>query len=261
VKQDVKLRTLAILGLSAACASAFAGQDSTKPDGQAGDPGSKAATEVLRKTLAAYQTAKSYQGDWTYTMDQGGNIVKMIVELRAKGPTKLLFSLRPAIKPTDKEDKRPAGAIPELKVVLDGKQAWFENASEKVFYKVSLPKNAAGSPLMFFPQIATTNGAERGQDEKQGERKVGVIFAQTKTGGLSRMEIDLDSFHIVRIANEEMAGLIKTVSTLVIDKEVFDGEIAESAFSYKPGKGYREMPAPPDAGAVFGFGPPEKTDK
>src|SRR5262249_18889082 len=151
------------------------------------------------------------------------------------------------------------GAVPEVRVVLDGKNAWFENATQKVYYKVALPKNVVTSPFMFFPQMSTVGEAERGEDQEEGGRKLAVILAKTKSGGLSRMEIDIRSFHIVRIASDEMAGFTRTLSTLTIEKEEFDGEIAENTFTYKPDKGFKEIPAPSEASALFASAPPDKT--
>jgi outer membrane lipoprotein-sorting protein len=232
---------------------------------QAGVTGAPA--EILQKTLAVYQNAKSYQGDWVYLLKQGDQVTKMAVELKASGPTKLLFHLRAAAEKTDNEAGTKAEpstklpVVPEVRVLLDGKTAWFENATEKVYYKVDLPKNPVTSPLMFFPQAATVGAAERGEDEKEGKRTIAVIFAKTKTGGLSRMEIDTQTFRIVRIASDETTGLTRTISTLTIEKETFDGEIPDTSFSYKPGKGFKEMKAPPEAGLVFGAGSAEKQDK
>ena len=227
------------------------------------DAGSKAADEMLQKTLAAYQNAKSYQSDWTYLSKSGEDVQRMAVEIRVKGSTKLVYHLHSATSTSDKpvKEQKPRGildpVIPELRVVLDGKTAWFENTSAQVYYKVALPKNTVSSPLMFFPQMATVGSAERGPDDKVGDHNVAVIFAKTKTGGLSRMEIDTASFHIVRIASDEIAGFTHTISTLTVDKETFDGDIPDSTFSYKPPKGFKEMQAPSAAVAIFGGDAPD----
>ena len=235
-------------------AAAFAGlAPGTPAEAQnAPDANAKAALQLLQKTLDVYQKAKSYSGDWVYLLKQDEALTKMTVELKSKGPTRLLYSLRAATK-----EGKPVnpGLVPELKVVLDGKTAWFENTTAKVYYKVNLPKNPVSSPLMFFPQIATVGGAERGDDQREGDRTIAVIFAKTKSGGLSRMEIDTAKNHIVRIASDETTGLTRVLTTLTIDKESFDGEIPDTVFSYKPDKGFKEMPAPSEAGVIFGSAP------
>lgn len=259
-------------GLLACCAgmaqspqTPAGGQDTAKEKAQApAAANTPAASELLAKTLTAYQNAKSYQGDWVYRTQQDGVTAdKMIVELRSKGPIKLFFHLHAAADKTDNNTRPPSAlqAVPEVRIVLDGKFAWFENVNEKVFYKVPLPKNIVSSPLMFFPQMATVGGAERGPDEKVGDRAVAVIFAKTKTGGLSRMEIDPVNFHIVRIASDETAGLTRTISTLAMEKEVFDGDIPDSVFGFKPGKGFKEIAAPSEAAALIGVDPAQKQDK
>jgi outer membrane lipoprotein-sorting protein len=218
----------------------------------------KAATELLQKTLLVYQKAKSYSGDWVFLLKEGEALTKMNVELRSKGPTRLLYNLRLA---ADKEGKVPnSPSIPELKVVLDGKTAWFENTTARVFYKVNLPKNPVTSPLMFFPQMSTVGGAERGDDQKEGDRTIAVIFAKTKSGGLSRMEIDAANNHIVRIASDETTGITRILTTLTIDKETFDGEISDDIFTYKPDKAFKEIPAPSEAAVIIGSAP-DKTEK
>jgi hypothetical protein len=51
---------------------------------------------------------------------------------------------------------------------------------------------------------------------------------------------------------ESVLGPIKEVSTLQADKETFDAEFADSVFRFKPSRGAKEVPAPPDAAALFG---------
>ena len=225
------------------------------------DVKSLSASDILRKTLAVYQTGKSYHGDWVYVLKDGDAIQKLAVDLRSKGPTKVLFHVHAPSDDAGKSAASQPGAIPEVRVVLDGKTAWFENTTQKVYYKVALPKNVVTSPFMFFPQMSTVGEAERGDDQEEGGRKIAVIFAKTKSGGLSRMEIDTRNFHIVRIASDETAGFTRSLSTLTIEKEEFDGDIAESAFVYKPDKGFKEIPAPSEASVIFASAPPQKTGK
>lgn len=228
---------------------------------QPADDKSLAASDILRKTLAVYQTGKSYHGDWAYVLKEGDAVQKLAVELRSKGPTKVLFHVHPPANGADKDLASRLGAIPEVRVVLDGKNAWFENTTQKVYYKVPLPKNVVTSPFMFFPQMSTVGDPERGEDQEEGGRKIAVIFAKTKSGGLSRMEIDTRNFHIVRIACDEVTGVTRTLSTLTIEKEEFDSEIADNTFTYKPDKAFKEIPAPSEASVIFASAPPEKTGK
>ena len=89
------------------------------------------AKEIMQKTLAAYSAAKTYQGSWTYTLEQGEGashqIQKMQIEIKSKAPNRLSFHLSPA---PDQKPQLAGQALPELLVILDGKTAWFENTSE-----------------------------------------------------------------------------------------------------------------------------------
>jgi outer membrane lipoprotein-sorting protein len=137
-------------------------------------------------------------------------------------------------------------------VVVDGKTAWFENTSEKTVYKVNLPANAAISPLMFMPLIPSASQVERKPDAVVDGKTVIVLSAMTPQGGVGRMEIEAAGYHIRRVSTETLVGLSKVTSAITMDKEVFDGEVPESVFTYKQPRGLKELPAPPDAGVIFG---------
>jgi outer membrane lipoprotein-sorting protein len=217
-----------------------------KPDAQA----------IMQKTLATYSAAKTYQADWTYTLEQGeGNakqVQKMTIEIKSKAPTRLLFHVAPA-----PDQKAPPGRepLPELRVVVDGKTAWFENTSDKTFYKVPLPKNAAISPLMFMPLIPSSTQVQRQEDVNAGGKTYFVLGAVTPQGGTGRMEIDSGTYHIRGMSTMALVGLTKLSSAIVMEKETFDGDVPDSVFSYKPVRGAKESPAPQEAAALFG--PPD----
>jgi outer membrane lipoprotein-sorting protein len=215
------------------------------------------ATDIMQKTLAAYSAAKTYQASWSYVLEQGDGpthqLQKMILEIKSKSPTKLLFTVAPA--PGQKPV--PGGqALPELRVVVDGKTAYFENTTEKSYYKVTLPKNAAISPLMFLPIIPSISGVERKEDITTDGKTLYLLAANTTDGGIGRMEIETGTFHIKRMATEALLGLSKSTSTMTVDKETYDADIPDSTFSYKAAKGAKEMEAPPTAAVMFG--PPDK---
>jgi outer membrane lipoprotein-sorting protein len=210
------------------------------------------STEVLQKALAAYAKAKTYQGAWTYVIERAGKTHKMAVELKSKGATRLLFRIS---TPTGQKPDESGEAPPEMLALLDGKTAWFEHAGEKVFYKVALPKDVKDtniSPLMFFPQIPAASPVVLEPNKTVDGRTVLVLKAETTTGGTTRMEIDAETYHIRRIVSEVPLGAAKMVSTLAMDKETFDAELADSAFNFKPRREFREIAAPLDAAAIFG---------
>lgn len=214
------------------------------------------ATEIMQKTLAAYSAAKTYQATWSYTLEQGEGeskrAQKMTIEISSKAPNRLAFRVAPA----PGEKPLPGGqALPELRVVVDGKTAWFENTSDKSFYRVALPKNAAISPLMFMPLIPSSSQVERKDDVAVGGKTLFVLAAATPQGGTGRMEIDAATFHIRRVSTEALIGLAKTTSAITMDKETFDADVPESAFAYKPTRGAKESPAPPETAGMFG--PPD----
>jgi outer membrane lipoprotein-sorting protein len=219
-------------------------------------PAQSSAQEIMKKTLATYSAAKTYQAAWTYTLEQGEGtakqVQKMTIEIKSKAPTRLLFHVAPA-----PDQKTPPGGqpLPELRVVVDGTTAWFENTSGKTYYKVPLPKNAAISPLMFMPLIPSASQVERKEDLKADGKTYYVLGATTPQGGTGRMEIDAATNHIHRMSTEALVGLAKLTSAIVMDRETFDGDVPDSAFSYKPPKGAKESPAPPEAAALFG--PPD----
>lgn len=214
------------------------------------------AHEIMQKTLAAYTAAKTYQASWNYTLEQGERsgrqVQRMTLEIKSKAPNRLSFRLAPAA-----DQKTPAGRqpLPELRVIVDGKAAWFENTSEKTFYRVVLPKNAAISPLMFMPLIPSASQVERKADIQADGKTLLVLSAMTPQGGTGRMEIDSATYHIRRVATEALIGLSKTSGEIVMDKETFDGETLDTVFIFKPSKGAKETPAPPEATGMFG--PPD----
>lgn len=250
--------TLALLGL----VGLVVGQAGQNPPANNQDPqgkpriGSAEAEDLLKKTLASYASAKSYQGDWTYKQEREADKQQMTMEIKSKGQTRLYFHVAP---PADQKPLPGAEPLPELLVVIDGKAAWFENVTEKMYYKVPLPKNAQISPLMFIPQVTTFGGVEKKEVLLTGGKAYVVLQAKTANGGETRMEIEKDVYHIRRIVADEYIGIAKTTSTLAIEKEVFDGDVPDSVFFFKAAKGAKEVPAPADAAALFGT--PDKPDK
>src|SRR5688572_28447374 len=128
--------------LPAILVAGFAYAQETPKAGEA--PAGAKATEVLKKTLATYSSAKTYQGFWSFTIERGGkkNAVSMVI--KSKQPSKLYFRVAP-----ETPEKPAAGVepVPAPLVVVDGKNAHFQNANAAVYYKVALPKGAQISPL------------------------------------------------------------------------------------------------------------------
>src|SRR5258706_12027636 len=83
------------------------------------DPGA-----LMQKALAVYTAAKSYQSNWSYTLDRGGVVQKMAIEIKSKGKNFLYYRVSAVDKKALPANVDP---IPEMLVVLDGKSAWFEN--------------------------------------------------------------------------------------------------------------------------------------
>jgi len=215
------------------------------PAGPAAPP---ATAEILKRSLDAYQKARTYQARWTYTLALGDAKQTAAVEVKAKGPTRLVVAVSAATgKPIPGTE-----TIPEMRVVLDGKSAWFWSGAENVYFRVDLPKNAATSPLMFFPQMPTTGETRRLPDAKSGDRTLIVLEGTRTDGGASRMEIDSETYRVRRIVVETPIGTAKLVSTLTVDRETIDADIPDSAFVYKPPARAREVPAPPTTAGLFG---------
>jgi outer membrane lipoprotein-sorting protein len=205
--------------------------------------------EILQKTLNTYASAKTYQGTWTYTQERNQVAQRMLIEVKSSGPSRLLFRASPA---PDNKPVPGVDPIPEMIVVLDGKNAWFQNTAANEYFKVPLPKNPKGSPLMFFPNIPTASTVQRAPDLTEGGKTYHVLRAQRPDTGVSTMEIEAATFRIRRITAEKMIGAIKEVATLAMEKETFDADIPDSLFVYKIPKDAREISAPPGATALFG---------
>ncbi len=206
------------------------------------------AKGYMEKALAAYASAKTYQGNWSYVWQQGDIVQKMGIEIKSKGPGKLLYRVFTAEKTKLPPKVLP---IPEMTVVADGKTAWFQNLTENTYFKVDLPKDPSNTPLMFMPLIKTAGVVEKGKDIKEGAKTLNVVQAPTESG-TSRMEIESESHHIRRIVSDSLIGLTRTVSTIQVKKETFDAEIPDSAFSSKLPKGAKQVPAPPGVAQLFG---------
>ena len=209
----------------------------------------------MQKALAVYTAAKTYQSNWSYSLDRGGVVQKMAIEIKSKGKTLLYYRVSAV-------DKKPLPAnvdpIPEMLVILDGKTAWFQNTSENVYFRVELPKDPKTSPLMFMPQMPAAGEVKRLPDITEDGKPVSIIQAPNSNAGTTRMEIDAVTSHILRIASESYIAAAKVVSTIQVDKETFDGDIPDSQFKHKPPKGAKEIPAPPGAAALFGPKDPDK---
>lgn len=229
---------------TALLASVCAGAAGQQP---AGEP---SPAEVLKKSLAAYSSARSYEGTWTYTIERAGAKQSATMVIRCKGPTKLSLRLMPA------RTKAPESAgldpIPEFAVVVDGTTATFENVTEKVYYSVPLPKNGAVTPVMFMPQMQTVSDVEREPDSTLDGKPVLVYRAQRSDGSESRIEIDPATYHIRRMVAEIPLGSGKIVATLAAEKETFDGPIADREFVWKAPRGAKQIPAPPGTSEMFG---------
>jgi outer membrane lipoprotein-sorting protein len=222
---------------------------------QAANPANQVPKDILLKTLASYSGLKSFQSTWSYTLERGTFTQKLTVDLKSKGPTKVLFKVTaiPGQKIPPDQD-----IIPDLQVVLDGKTAWFENSTEKAYYKVPLPKNAQTSPLMFFPQMSVPAPVKRDKDIQVDGKTYFVIVAEASSGVITRMEIDASTYHLRKVSSEAVIGFIKTVSTISIEKETYDGDVSDGVFNFKASKGAKEMAAPADAGAIFAQGASDK---
>src|SRR5882672_8072136 len=74
------------------------------------DPGA-----LMQKALAVYTAAKTYQSNWSYTLDRGGVVQKMAIEIKSKGKTFLYYRVSAVEKKALPANVDP---IPELLVVL-----------------------------------------------------------------------------------------------------------------------------------------------
>jgi outer membrane lipoprotein-sorting protein len=204
--------------------------------------------DTLEKSLTTYAAAKTYDAAWSYVLASGADTQEMQMEVRAKAPARLIFRVS-AAKGAREAKARP---VPEMLVVLDGATAWYQNTTEKVYFKVALPKEPKYTPLMFFPQIAASGEVRRLPDVQAGGKTILVLEADRAEGGTTRMEIDAATHRIRKIVVENIVALIKRVSTITVLRETFDGDLPDKLFAYKPPKGLKEIQAPPGAGAMFG---------
>lgn len=207
------------------------------------------AKSVLERTLASYAVPKSYQGAWTYALQRGESRREMAIEIKSKGIRRLSFRVTavPGAKPAPDID-----SIPEMLVVVDGETAWFQNTTDRSYFKVRVPPETRLTPLMFLPMIPAASEVKRGPDETIDGRKTLVVQAETTDGGTTKMLVDAETFRIRKVTSEKVVANIKVSSTLQVVKETFDGDIADSVFAYRPPRGIKEMPPPPGAAQLFG---------
>lgn len=238
----------------AACALAIAvagAQTPTQP--QTPPPPAQAGGEAadgLRKVLQVYAAAKTYQATWSYSLTKGEEVQKMNLEVRAKPPSRLSFRVMPA--PGGKTAKGSKETpLPEMTVNIDGTTACFVNAGESVYFQVPFPAGSRIAPLHFFPQIPDASDVKRLPDATVAGKAYVVLEARRADGSVARIEIDPAILRIKRIVQESMVGLSRVTSVLMVEKEVFDAEIPDAKFAYKPPKGYKEIPAPAESGALF----------
>ncbi len=231
--------TLATIALAALTAAQSA---------QTPTAGGPTPRDILLKALDVYAAARTYDAQWTYALARGADTQEMQMEVRAKAPARLIFRVSAGKGAKAAKDR----LVPEMLVVLDGAHAWYQNTTEKTYFKIALPKEPKYTPLMFFPHIAASGEVRRLPDTQSDGKTVHVLEADRAEGGTTRMEIDAASHRIRRIVVENIIAFIKHVSTITVQRETFDGEIADKVFTYKPPRGFKEIAAPPGAGAMFG---------
>jgi outer membrane lipoprotein-sorting protein len=205
-------------------------------------------SEILTKALETYSAARTYDAVWAYTLARGADKQELQIEVKAKAPARLIFKVTAVPGPR----KTAQRAVPEMLVVLDGTNAWYQNTSEKTYFKVPLPKEPKYTPLMFFPQIAASGDVRRAADLREGDKTFYVLEANRAEGGTTRMEIDAATHRIRKIVVENVVAFVNHVSTITVVREAFDTDIADKVFTYKPPRGSKEIAAPPGAGAMFG---------
>ena len=146
-----------------------------------------------------------------------------------------------------------SASAPSVAAILDGKTAWFESADDAIYYKLIPPKDYTFSPLIFFPQMNGVRNVKRLPDVTTDSTSVIVLQGESSEGNIITLVLDSKTYHLKTMSSEIDFGGIKSITTLQVDKEVFDGEISDSVFAYKSPKGFKEIPPPPGAGAVFGL--------
>ncbi|MGC8666647.1 MAG: LolA family protein [Chthonomonadales bacterium] len=204
------------------------------------------AAQILAKALEVYASTPTYSAEWSYTMERSRSEARATVTIQAKGGRMLLFHVaRSSSKVQDEE-------LPELKVVVDGKSAVFQNATARIWYRVPLPADARITPLMFLPQVPTARGVNRGPDITEGRTRCYTVWGTSPDGAVTRMVVDAKTFRIRTIVNEVVIGLDKVTSTLAVVKEEFGKDLADALFEAKVPPGFKEIPAPSEAKALFG---------
>jgi outer membrane lipoprotein-sorting protein len=187
-------------------------QDAPKP---AEAPAGPKAKEILQKTLTAYSSAKTYQGFWSFTIERGEAKNMVSVTIKSKLPSRLYFRVAPVSDEKPTPGREP---VPEMLVVVDGKNAYFQNANAGVYYKVTLPKGAQISPLMFIPQIPAAGQVELKDEKGEDGKAIHALEAETVDGEGTRMEISPETFRIRRILAVKMIGATKDFSTIIVYK-------------------------------------------
>ncbi|MEP6755051.1 MAG: hypothetical protein ABJA67_06100 [Chthonomonadales bacterium] len=213
-------------------------------------PAEDESTTLLKKALAAYTNSKSYSGEWTFTQVRGNDKAEVSIEVKMKIGKKASIRTRPAESMKDV----PKAQLPtSVCAVLDGKTAWFENTDDGKYYKVALTKDASFSPLMFFPLLGGTRNVKRLPDISVDGTDMIVLQAESGNDTVNVLVLDNKTYHLKSMSATTDIGGIKSVSTLKINKEVFDAEISDSLFTYRAPKNFKEVPAPPGAAAIFGL--------
>ena len=210
------------------------------------------AKTILDKTLASYTVSKSYQGEWTYTIIRGKVTRHTTITIRSRGNSHLFYRVAPLTEP--KGNTADEGDVPSMLVVLDGKSAWFANETEKVYFRITLPKKCMISPIMFFPMLPTGHEVSLSSDSLVTDKSAMLILTWMPNGGVNKLEIDPQNYHIRKITADNTIALQPISSSISVDHEIFNAEIADKAFTFHALKGAREIPAPPGVSALFGPG-------
>lgn len=211
-------------------------------------PQELSAEQILGKALNVYASAPSYSAEWSYVLERSGSTARAKVTILAKGGRMLVFTVIPS---------GSNKGLPELNVVVDGKSAVFQNKTARVWYRVDLPQDARITPLMFLPQVPTARGVNRGPDVTEGRARCYTVWGTSPDGAVTRMMVDASSFRIHSIVNEAVVGLDKITSTLAAVKEDFGKDLPDALFEQKVPSGYKEIPAPLEAKALFGVADPK----
>lgn len=208
--------------------------------GQVAHAQNPAVVALLKRSMAHYDSAKSFQGLMQITKKQGASDLVISMDIKAENDAK--GSILRSTFAVGREITGPAGRQKQDQLMVDDGKSVFVVEPANKRYSVQ-PHRADHLSKVF--QLAITNAGKEGGDLAIGERKVEgrTCYALTGTRAGSNVLILIDKASLdLKVLTMQSSG---TVTKLTLTRQAFNQPIPAATFAYSPPKDFQRMAVGP----------------